>query len=325
MADERKNHSLRKIQRVPVKIFHGLSREEFLSDVYSKREPAVLRGLDIGAAVTKWTPKYLAEVGGEKLVKVHVCSEKGMDFINKNFVYKTLPFNQFVMRASHSTQTDPFLAPEERYYLRSLGDDPRKDISDIEEHFPNLARDLQVPEFYPKEQFFSSVFRIASAGSQLWTHYDIMDNLLIQVKGCKRAVLFSPKDAKNLYLNGDKSDVLDIDCPDPAKYPRFYSAVQHEALLEPGDVLFIPALWFHNVVSLDFGVAVNVFWRHLPAEMYDNKDVYGNKDLLPATRAMQIVDRAVKLLQELPDGYKDFYARRIICKLEQRCYSNNGA
>ncbi|XP_048580332.1 tRNA wybutosine-synthesizing protein 5 isoform X2 [Nematostella vectensis] len=296
MADERKNHSLRKIQRVPVKIFHGLSREEFLSDVYSKREPAVLRGLDIGAAVTKWTPKYLAEVGGEKLVKVHVCSEKGMDFINKNFVYKTLPFNQFVMRASHSTQTDPFLAPEERYYLRSLGDDPRKDISDIEEHFPNLARDLQ-----------------------------IMDNLLIQVKGCKRAVLFSPKDAKNLYLNGDKSDVLDIDCPDPAKYPRFYSAVQHEALLEPGDVLFIPALWFHNVVSLDFGVAVNVFWRHLPAEMYDNKDVYGNKDLLPATRAMQIVDRAVKLLQELPDGYKDFYARRIICKLEQRCYSNNGA
>ena len=48
-----------------------------------------------------------------------------------------------------------------------------------------------------------------------------------------------------------------------------------------GDVLYIPALWFHNVVSLDFSVAVNVFWRRLAPDMYDAKDTYGNKDPLP--------------------------------------------
>ena len=49
-------------------------------------------------------------------------------------------------------------------------------------------------------------------------------------------------------------------------------------------MLFIPSLWFHNVVSLDFSVAVNVFWRSLPKEMYDPKDTYGNKDPLPVTQ-----------------------------------------
>ena len=48
------------------------------------------------------------------------------------------------------------------------------------------------------------------------------------------------------------------------------------------------AMWFHNVISLDFGVAVNVFWGHLEEKFYDHKDTYGNKDLVPATRAMQV-------------------------------------
>ena len=71
------------------------------------------------------------------------------------------------------------------------------------------------------------------------------------------------------------------------------------------------------MISLDFGVAVNVFWKHLDDDMYDNKDTYGNKDPMPAGRAFQIVDRAIKALEELPREYKDFYARRLIDKIEK--------
>lgn len=84
---------------------------------------------------------------------------------------------------------------------------------------------------------------------------------------------------------------------------------------------YFSALWFHNVVSLDFGVAVNVFWKHLEDSMYDNKDIYGNKDLQPAARAMQIADRAIKALEELPPVYRDFYARRLVSKIEGKCYN----
>jgi len=146
-----------------------------------------------------------------------------------------------------------------------------------------------------------------------------MDNLLIQVCGNKRVILFSPQDASNLYLNGDKSAVLDIDIPDWKLYPKFSLTIPYECHLEPGDILFIPSLWFHNVTSVDFGVAVNVFWRHLDSELYDKKDIYGNKDLIPATQSMQMMEKIIKNLDKLPVEYRDFYARRMICTLENKC------
>ncbi|KAF6116802.1 tRNA-yW synthesizing protein 5 [Phyllostomus discolor] len=99
-----------------------------------------------------------------------------------------------------------------------------QDVADIRKQFPLLEGDIKFPKFFKEEQFFSSVFRISSPGLQLWTHYDVMDNFLIQVKGKKRVVLFSPRDAQYLYLSGTKSEVLNIDNPDLAKYPLFSKA-----------------------------------------------------------------------------------------------------
>ncbi|KAK3103844.1 hypothetical protein FSP39_022383 [Pinctada imbricata] len=283
------------------------------------RIPTVLQGLDIGSCVQKWSSlEYLMKNGGNKQVKIHVSESPQMDFINKNFVYRSLPFDDFVRRASEKTHSEYFISETENYYLRALGDDPRREIADIHSQFPTLAQDVKFPYLFPREKFFSSVFRIASEGLQLWTHYDIMDNFLMQISGRKKVVLFSPDDVNYLYLNGDKSEVLDVDNPDTDKFPDFYKAQKHVCFLEPGDVLFIPALWFHNVISLDFGVAVNVFWKHLDSQFYDSKDTYGNKDLLPATRATQIIDRAVKTLEELPEYYRTFYARQLISRIEKK-------
>lgn len=198
-----------------------------------------------------------------------------------------------------------------------------QDVADIRKQFPLLEGDIKFPKFFKEEQFFSSVFRISSPGLQLWTHYDVMDNFLIQVTGKKRVVLFSPRDAQYLYLSGSKSEVLNIDNPDLAKYPLFSKARWYECSLKAGDVLFIPALWFHNVVSEEFGVGVNVFWKHLPSECYDKTDTYGNKDPTAASRAAQILDRALKTLGELPEEYRDFYARRMVLHIQDKAYSKN--
>ena len=147
-----------------------------------------------------------------------------------------------------------------------------------------------------------------------------MDNILIQVVGRKRVILFSPQDALNLYLTGDKSEVVDIDNPDLEKYPKFRNAIKYECILNPGDAIYIPALWFHNVIALDYSVAVNVFYKHLDDKLYDQKDIYGNKDPIPASRASQMIDKAVKMLDELPTEYKDFYSRVMVSKLEQKCF-----
>ncbi|XP_068602350.1 tRNA wybutosine-synthesizing protein 5 [Brachionichthys hirsutus] len=304
--------------RKPVSIFTGVDEDVFLRDIYPQRRPALLRGVDLGPCVDKWTVDHLARNGGDKEVKIHVAAVPQMDFLRKNFAYKTLPFSELVKRASEEKHSDFFLSEDERYYLRSLGEDVRKEPADLSRQFPVLAADFRVPPFFAPDQFFSSVFRISSSGLQLWTHYDVMDNLLAQVTGRKRVVLFSPQDALHLYLSGDKSEVLDIDSPDPKRFPDFAKAGRYECVLEPGDLLFIPALWFHNTVALQFGVGVNVFWRHLPAGSYDRNDPYGNRDPVAAARALQALERALHALDELPADYRDFYGRRMIQRIQRR-------
>lgn len=149
-----------------------------------------------------------------------------------------------------------------------------------------------------------------------------MDNILVQVVGRKRVVLFPPSDSPYLYLVGDKSRVMDIDAPDLVTFPKFSQASRWEATLEAGEVLYIPALWFHNVTALEFGVAVNVFWRHLEAEFYDSKDTYGNRDPPQVQRALQVVEKAAKLLNELPPEHRLFYGHRLLAHLEAKVNNN---
>lgn len=66
---------------------------------------------------------------------------------------------------------------EEKYYLRSLGEDPRKDIADVRKDFPTLAPDIVFPPFFEDDKFYSSVFRISSQDVQLWTHYDVRNEV----------------------------------------------------------------------------------------------------------------------------------------------------
>lgn len=93
-----------------------------------------------------------------------------------------------------------------------------------------------------------------------------------------------------MYLSGDKSRVLHIDSPDIDEFPLFIQIKRYECILKAGQILFIPAMWFHHVTSLEPGVAVNIFWKHLPDQFYDKKDPYGNKDLVPAARVDKFIN-----------------------------------
>lgn len=81
-------------------------------------------------------------------------------------------------------------------YLRSMGKNFRKDVSDFFDSFPKLAADFAlpacVPDYVRGERYFGSSLRVSSKGTQLWTHYDVMDNLLCNVTGIKRVCLWPP-------------------------------------------------------------------------------------------------------------------------------------
>ena len=106
-------------------------------------------------------------------------------------------------------------------------------------------------------------------------HYDAMNNIACCAAGRRRFTLFPPEQIANLYPGpldptpgGQAVSVVDFTHPDFARHPRFRDALAaaQGALLEPGDAVFMPSLWWHHVEGLDaFNVRVNYWWSSAPA------------------------------------------------------------
>ena len=107
--------------------FDRPSRQVFQSEIQSLRRPAILRNIPIGPCVAKWTPEYLVEaVGNEKLCVVHESTSPRLRFLNKNFTYESMPFGEFMDKASRKSIEDN----AKFYYYRALANqDPRRNVS----------------------------------------------------------------------------------------------------------------------------------------------------------------------------------------------------
>ena len=101
-------------------------------------------------------------------------------------------------------------------------------------------------------------------------HFDVHDNLACVVAGARRFTLFPPEQVANLYPGpalftpaGVPVSMVDLSRPDLALYPKFTQALvtAQQSLLQPGDVIYMPALWWHGVESTDrVNMLVNYWW-----------------------------------------------------------------
>jgi hypothetical protein len=118
----------------------------------------------------------------------------------------------------------------------------------------------------------------AAIGPRIWighasnvsSHYDTMDNLACVVAGTRRFTLFSPQSIDKLYvgpidhtLAGQPVSIAASSAPDAQRFPLF-EQIKDQALvaeLQPGDALYLPKLWWHQVESTaPFNVLVNYWW-----------------------------------------------------------------
>src|SRR5437016_4917035 len=90
----------------------------------------------------------------------------------------------------------------------------------------------------------------------------VMANILCQVRGSKRLLLYPPDNVTHLqFAPGMSSSRINVFEADPQKYLSLALTHPHEAILHPGDILFIPALWPHTAApTAGTSVAVNVFF-----------------------------------------------------------------
>jgi len=106
--------------------------------------------------------------------------------------------------------------------------------------------------------------------SRVACHYDMFDNLACAVAGPRRFTLYPPGAIGSLYVGpidhtmAGQPVALAVGAAagDP-RFPRF-EAIRAQALvaeLEPGDALYLPKLWWHQVeAGGSFNMLVNYWW-----------------------------------------------------------------
>lgn len=284
--------------------------------IVEKAEPVVVESLSIGACTGRWTDKYLVErVGEQRPVVVHECSTEQMSFQDRNFAYKTMSFGGFMAAATSGR----------KLYLRALSANrPAEMPTKLEQDFPSIAQDFALPPELAtvSSNAHSSPLRI-SGPVRMWLHYDVMANVLCQVRGKKRLRLYPPADVKHLnFAPGASSSNVDVFEADVRNDGELAATHPHEALLEPGDILFIPALWLHAASPTGgLSVAVNVFFHNLRSGYAAGRDVYGNRDLQAYERGRREIGRMIGSFSAIPRDMSYFYLSRLADELKREADS----
>ncbi|KAJ5101732.1 LCM-domain-containing protein [Penicillium alfredii] len=283
--------------------------------IVAKGKPVVIEGSDIGPCTELWTKEYLIDaVGEDRKVVVHAAQSETMNFQKKNFSYATKDFRTFLEEVHAGG----------RQYLRSISaEQPSKLPANLATEFPRLNQDFRLSEHLSlvTENAHSSPLRI-SGPVTMWLHYDVMANVLCQVRGERQLILFPPDDVQALHLPaGASSSTIDIfhnaGADSIASIP---GTSPHEAILKPGDILFLPPLWLHTACSPckeQVSVAVNVFFRNLSNGYAAGRDVYGNRDLQAYEKSRQDLQKVARSFDGVPPDMARFYLQRLAQELQE--------
>ncbi len=106
--------------------------------------------------------------------------------------------------------------------------------------------------------------------SNVSSHYDAMENIACVAAGTRRFTLYPPELISKLYVGpidrtmaGQPVSLAASSAPDSEKFPLF-EPLRDSALiaeLGPGDALFLPKLWWHQVEgTAPFNCLINYWW-----------------------------------------------------------------
>jgi hypothetical protein len=243
----------------------GVSSDEFVMRYVRGCRPVVLTDLARDwPALQRWSPQDLKERFGH--LDVEIQAERNADpnyEQNKLKLRRTARLSEFVDRVLAG-------GPTNDYYMTANNEALRKP-----EFAPLLADIGTLPPYCDAAALPRlSSFWFGPAGTVTPLHHDTLMLLHTQIVGRKRWRFISPLQTTKLYNHDGVFSPIDVDKPDLVRYPLFAQARVLEVIVEPGETVFLPLAWWHQVTSLDVSLSFSYSNLAVPNQFnYDNPSI----------------------------------------------------
>jgi hypothetical protein len=233
----------------------SVARDEFVERYVCGGRPLVLTGLTADwPAMKRWSPADLKARFGH--LDVEIQAERNAD---PRYEENKLALRRQVRLADF---VDQVLAngPTNDYYMTANNEALRRP-----EFAPLLADIGSLPPVCDRSQLAAkSSFWFGPAGTVTPLHHDTLMLFHTQVVGRKRWRFISPMETPKLYNYNGVFSPIDIDRPDLARFPDFAGVKVLEVIAEPGETVFLPLGWWHQVTSLDVSLSFSYSNLALP-------------------------------------------------------------
>jgi len=225
-----------------------------LTDFYTHHvavnEPAIIVGVPEHHALNifRFSPKYLETMLGELEFPV---LKTNTPFLSYERNMSPMKFRDFLERAFRGDDSGPMYYFKNSTKALPVGLDDSGSIEGLSPFFT------------------SSVMKnlwISRGSLTVGLHFDAAENLNIQILGRKRFVLYPPGTSgyypcplfsqtahiSRVFRDGPELDVK--------RFPRFDQSKGRDVILEQGEILYLPAYWWHQVTSLgDVNININTW------------------------------------------------------------------
>jgi hypothetical protein len=203
----------------------------------------------VGGVVGRWplcalTPNALRERFGHVPVRARVG-----DYVNTAFAVdramRDMSLREYLDLSADAGDLPPYVGNLELRELNAMC------------HWPTWFDKMGPPRFW-----------LGPARTVTPLHCDYDDNIFAQVWGSKRIFLAPPHHDAFLYTR-EANPILfgspfDPEAPDFERFPLARQAALVEVIVQPGDLLYVPAGWYHQVRALTFSLSANRWARAVP-------------------------------------------------------------
>jgi hypothetical protein len=210
-------------------------------------------------ALSKWSDAYLRQKLDAKQVTVTETQSTLFEGDPEKGHYHAEQMQQMAF----SDFFDAILATPPRHYNLH-----RQDLRTM---LPELREDIVECNLMGDTAYLLPGLWMGPRGSVTQLHHDFADNLFTQVRGQKRVILADPDCEELLHrfpfrLYGRKSSwhlslVKTGATPDLDRFPDFAGVDLYDFVMQPGDMLYLPVFWWHELHALGQPtVSVSQWW-----------------------------------------------------------------